>query len=642
MILPDRLEHAFAIDLETTTNGYEGSPKACYSCNRVLTLGASYDARACYEYKEPKNLVDYITDLTVRGLDLPIIVAHNLQFDLGYLMRDYPDLPWQTYNLWCTSVAEYIISGHRTLYPSLVDTAAGYGIPYKKALDLEAWLKGGCKMEDIAPEILHKYAEEDAIIANKIYYKQIKYIRDTFGHRSDKILRLILDQSAVIPAICSIELNGMQLDTDKAAKALIAVDATLIGIVTDLRTELTRRYPTQVSAIRKLNLTANRTVSAVLFGVPSTIEVGIKKKDKEDMYFPTAIYPIGTAAANPKLGLSVAEEVLRDKSDTYSKLIKNYRSISKLSSTYYAPLLDRAAFDVTGSVHTNIHTTSTHTGRTSSSSPNFQNMPESVRELFHGGWDTIYEIDFKQLELCSIAELSGDEQLIKDIKDGVDVHYEIGKLVFGWTSTSSMTSHTRRTVKTIVFGLCYGGGARTLALQADVETTVALCVIEAFYNRYPGVKSWHGSTIIEAERDCYAPKPYEAHPDGALKLRTVLSIEKTGRRFVFEQSQSPEWMRAKTPWSFSPTKLKNYRAQGFAGGDIVLNFLRVLYHLLGGELSAVRLRNMIHDSIVATVPTGTEELFNKSVVQAKLYIERYYNLSVPLTVDIKSSGKYWS
>src|SRR3990167_1637543 len=617
------------IDLETTTDGYDDSPKACYNNNRILAIGNNKGSTSLSWIKEYLKLGGV-------GTHTPhIIVGHNLQFDIGYLIREWPELPWTSWVLWDTAIADYLFSGHVNTFPSLEDTASRNGIAYKKCFDVKAWLASGKRMEDADPTLLQTYANEDAEVAVQIMREQWKF-------SNPKLRKLILDQSANALAIASIELNGMQFSASQASSKLLMNESTMGAIVHDLRTQLGLRYPYfKDEDIKRLNITANRTLSAILYGYPKEIEVGKKKKEKKVLVFDQPIVSIPTRTPpNKTLGYPVSEEVLRSHHNLFSRHILQYRGLYKETNTYLAPLITRATvYD--DYVYTNIHTASTNTGRTSSSNPNFQNMPVDIRKLFYADDGDLYEIDFKQLELCSIAELSGDAQLIKDIQDGVDVHYEVGRQVFGWKVFSDMASNTRRRVKSIVFCLCYGGGATTLSIQADVEKSIAQAVIEAFYARYPGVHHWHTETLKEAESNKW--QSTELHPiTTTLINNTKLIIDHTGRYFIFKDQDSPDWMKRKgVHYSFSPTKLKNYRAQGFAGGDVVLNYLKVLYHLIGGEQSKIRLRNMIHDSIVLSVPPEQVELFSNAVVQAKTYIEKSLNLKVPLTIETKSSGKYW-
>jgi hypothetical protein len=111
--LPD-LSKAIAVDTESTTNGYDGSPKASYRTNKLLTIQGVYLERG--KYSQVTDIYEYYNR---KVLSLYTLVAHNLQFDMGYFMRDRPDIPWHTLNMWCTAVEEYLISGHKNTYPSL-------------------------------------------------------------------------------------------------------------------------------------------------------------------------------------------------------------------------------------------------------------------------------------------------------------------------------------------------------------------------------------------------------------------------------------------------------------------------------------------------------------------------------------------
>ena len=73
----------------------------------------------------------------------------------------------------------------------------------------------------------------------------------------------------------------------------------------------------------------------------------------------------------------------------------------------------------------------------SSSDPNFQNQPRGntfpvravVVSRFENG--SILQADYSQLEFRVAAQLCGDDKMLNDILEGVDVHKYTASVIFG-------------------------------------------------------------------------------------------------------------------------------------------------------------------------------------------------------------------
>jgi len=97
-------------------------------------------------------------------------------------------------------------------------------------------------------------------------------------------------------------------------------------------------------------------------------------------------------------------------------------------TTYTKPLLEMA-LESKGSIHTSFNQTGTTSGRFSSSNPNMQNIPlkgewaEELRKSFvpRKGFKFV-GMDYSQIELRIMADISKDDLLIKDFNDGLDIH----------------------------------------------------------------------------------------------------------------------------------------------------------------------------------------------------------------------------
>lgn len=115
------------------------------------------------------------------------------------------------------------------------------------------------------------------------------------------------------------------------------------------------------------------------------------------------------------------------------KLIHSVRMIrrySKLLSTYIRPLSAKYAL-ADGRVHPSYNRLPA-TGRFSSSSPNAQNVPGFLREMFIPEEGHIFVgADMDQIELRLLAEESKAKLLLRTIHEGLDPHNENMEIVYG-------------------------------------------------------------------------------------------------------------------------------------------------------------------------------------------------------------------
>lgn len=277
-------------------------------------------------------------------------------------------------------------------------------------------------------------------------------------------------------------------------------------------------------------------------------------------------------------------------------------------------------------------------------------MTSSVKKYFISRYTDgmIMEVDYSQLEIVVLAHLSQDEQLIQDIKDGIDMHTVRAAEMFR-IPESAVTKDQRTLAKRFSFQLQYGSGAKNMAEKNGTTVETAQAFIDAYYRRYPQVKNWQEEVKMEvlSNRTMSTKKTPQGRPAGV----SVIQSE-TGRLYTFTETDAPDWMRrwgtARTNTSFKPTELKNYMVQGTATGDIVPMMLGKVYRWLISSEYADKacLINTVHDSIVLDVQAdvcyyiGVE--LKKILQDAPKYYENIfgYKFTLPLNVEV-TCGKNW-
>lgn len=208
---------------------------------------------------------------------------------------------------------------------------------------------------------------------------------------------------------------------------------------------------------------------------------------------------------------STAEAVLAELADQdfpLPKVLMQYRSMSKLKSTY----TDRLPEQInprTGRIHTSYHQAVAATGRLSSSDPNLQNIPirtaegRRIRQAFIApkGYKLL-AADYSQIELRIMAHLAKDEGLLHAFRNDLDVHKATAAEVFG-VALDAVTTDQRRSAKAINFGLIYGMSAFGLAKQIGVDRKQSQAYIDRYFARYPGVLAYMERTRAQAAEQGY-------------------------------------------------------------------------------------------------------------------------------------------
>ncbi len=310
-------------------------------------------------------------------------------------------------------------------------------------------------------------------------------------------------------------------------------------------------------------------------------------------------------------------EKLRSEHPIAQKVL-DYRTLTKLKSTYVDGLLKVIGPD--GRIHTSFQMTVTATGRLSSTEPNLQNIP--VRKELGAGLRTMFaapagsvlvDADYSQIELRLLAHISGDTAMQEAFLSGEDFHAVTASKVFGVPLDE--VSHTLRSrAKAVNFGIVYGISAFSLAQDIGVRPAEAREYMNAYLERYSGVRDYMKDIVEQARRDgC---------------VRTLWN-----RRRDLPELKSPNHnMRA-----FGERVALNMPIQGTAADIIKLAMVRVR-NRLAEECPEARLVLQVHDELIVECPESAAESV-KALLKEEM--EHVVNLSVPLTVEA-NAGKTWA
>lgn len=428
------------------------------------------------------------------------------------------------------------------------------------------------------------YAAEDADVALQLH--QTLWPKLEAEPRLADLFRTI--ELPLLTVLSRIERNGVLIDA-----AMLATQSNEL----EQRMAEIQRESFEVAG-EEFNLASPKQIQAILF---EKLGLPILKK-------------------TPKGAPSTAEEVLVELAHDFPlpKLILEYRSMSKLKSTYTDKLPQRID-PGTGRVHTSYHQAVASTGRLSSSEPNLQNIPirsaegRRIRQAFIAPpGHTIVAADYSQIELRIMAHLSGDPNLLRAFAAGEDIHSATAAEVFG-VPLEEVDTEQRRSAKAINFGLIYGMSAFGLARQLGIPRGDAQQYIDLYFERYPGVQHF-----MESTRESAREKGY---------VETVF-----GRRLYLPEINHRNGQRRQ----YAERTAINAPMQGTAADIIKRAMIAVHSWIESAELD-ITLIMQVHDELVF-------EVRNDHVAAAKAEIDRLMadvaELNVPLVVDI-GVGNNW-
>ena len=508
-------------------------------------------------------------------------VGQNLKYDMSVLRRYGVDLMPIDDTMLLSYVTEGGMHGHGMdeLSKLHLDIEP---IPFKEVAGSG---KSRITFDRVPLDKATEYAAEDADVTLRLY----NYLKPRLlAERKHAVYETL--ERPLVPVLVGMEQAGILVDRAELARLSADFGArigTLEGEIQDLAGEA-------------FNVNSPKQLGEILFdkmGIPGG------KKTKSGSYGTGADVLEGLALQGHELPVKVLE----------------YRQLAKLKSTYTDSLQGQINV-VTGRVHTSYAMAATSTGRLASTDPNLQNIPvrteegRRIRKAFIAapGWKLL-SADYSQIELRILAHIANIKSLRDAFHAGHDIHAMTAAQVFE-LPMEDMDPMIRRRAKAINFGIIYGISAFGLANNLGIGRGEAQAYINAYFERYPGIRDYMEITKAQAR-----------------ELGYVETIH--GRRIHMPGINDKNPARR----GFHERAAINAPIQGSAA-DVIRRAMVAIPPALSIVGLGAKMLLQVHDELIFDVPEGEVE---ETTALVKKVMEGAAHLSIPLIVDA-GIGDSWA
>jgi DNA polymerase I-like protein with 3'-5' exonuclease and polymerase domains len=512
-----------------------------------------------------------------------VCVVHNLKFELKFLMYELGIFEYGP--MYDSMLAESILSkGNSVDYkdpdymPVSLEASVKrrLGVTLPKTEQAGAWYKNELNESQIA------YAARDAVVVIPLMEKQCTRLQEQSQVRVNEL------EIDCVPALASMELNGLKLDEDRWLALCDKTAASLDKVKKELW-HLLGNQNTLFDDIAPINLNAKDQIQVAFqrLGIKVPLDRDGKPSLKKDNI----------------IGLD------HDAVQKYLKWVKLDKALGSFGPDW---LNKRNPY--TKRIHCQIKQIGAETGRMSAAGPNLMQMKkdDEYRNAFvaEDGWVFI-DADYSQCELRILAEYCRDANLLNAFDHNYDLHRYSAHLIYKCVM-ELVTDLQRGVAKNLNFGIVYGIGVAKFAAQAGITFDEADAIMRYYLKEaYPQLGQW-----LEIQ--------------GRSVLHTLEAMTMTGRVRRYNVDLNDKQKRAGIQ-----RNAKNMPIQG-TNADITKRALGLLYKRIGGNKN-VRLILPIHDEILLEsqpnwVAYGSYEL-KACMIQA----EEEYLHRVPSVVDVSIS-----
>lgn len=508
-------------------------------------------------------------------------VAHNLKFDYKILKRYDITVKGAMFD---TMIAHYLLNPDgRHGMDYLSEVYLNYKpVSIETIIGKKGKKQGSFRDADLRTQT--DYAAEDADVTFQLYELFAPQLKKE--NLEDLFFSI---EMPLMEVLAKMELEGISLDEKWLAQESI-----------DLENDL-RQLESKIFEIsgEEFNMNSPKQLGEILF---EKMQLDPKaKKTKTGQY-------------------ATSEDVLQKLSSKHEiiKHILEYRTYQKLKSTYVDALPSQIEKS-DNRVHTNFSQTTAATGRLASVNPNLQNIPirtlrgQQIRGAFVSAeGKKIISADYSQIELRLIAEISGEDNMIKAFQNGEDIHASTAAKLFN-IPLEEVSKTQRSQAKTVNFGIIYGQGAFALAEQTGLSRTEAKQMIEAYFETYPKLKEYMAEQVRKAREVGY--------------VETLL-----GRKRHLKDINSNNFVVR----GHAERNAVNAPVQGSAADVVKMAMIKIQKELEKEKLQTKMLLQ-VHDELIFEAPIDEVEVA-KNII--KMEMENAVETQVPLLVEV-GVGNNW-
>ena len=351
---------------------------------------------------------------------------------------------------------------------------------------------------------------------------------------------------------------------------------------------------------------------------------------------PHSFTPTGDPSANDAtLRSFLGNPLVEDDQKEIIDALRRYRKASKLLNTYIEKLAPGAGVVEDGIAYPDYNVHGTVSGRFSSSSPNFQNIPFKLRDMFIPPKGMVFVgADFDQLELRFAAALAGAKHYMDAFeKKEIDPHNLTGELMFGedfWLSPGAPAKKIekgkgsfkklRDVAKTICFSSLYGASPpkvhEIITKAEDDQGTLmyagySLQEVRALHRKWlraaPEFKGWWNETHQFWRRNGYVEEPVMGR-----------------RRYFIEDDYNA---------------IINFGVQAGGFSVVAIGMLELVNNYLPFDFKKnTGLVNQLHDAVLFTVEEGKADWAREVIT--KVLTRRVKALPITFTAEANIANNW--
>ncbi len=563
--------------------------------HQAKLVGISFSTKvgkACYipiGHKEGKNLEEKIVIKKIKPVleDKSIKkIGQNIKFD--YIVLYHKEIKMNA--LEDTMLMSYVLDAGKNRHN--MDTLSEIHLDHKTIAfkDLVGTGKKQINFSEVKINIAKDYAAEDADITFRLYKIFSKNLK------LEKLLNIYeVFEKPLIKILALMEIYG------------IKVNQKQLQLLSNKFEKKTNHLEKEIYKITKKE-----------FKIGSTKQLG------EVMYNEMKI---SSLKRTKKGSFATNAQVLEDlafKGHKLPKLVLDWRQVTKLKNTYSDSLQEHINPN-TKRVHTSFLLAATSTGRLASSDPNLQNIPiksddgKDIRRTFVAEKNNkLISADYNQIEMRILADLADVKELKKAFKNKEDIHSLTASQVFN-ININKVDSDMRRKAKAINFGIIYGISQYGLAKQIGVSNAEAEDFLNAYFLKFPEIKSYMDRTIKFCRKSGYVNNIF-------------------GRRTHITGINDKNFNIR----NFQERAAINAPIQGSASEIMRMAMIRVNKKLEEIKESSCKMLLQIHDELIFEVQKDDIKKYSK-IIQDEMSSVKDSNLhsfSIPLLVDI-NVGDNW-